>query len=192
MDALKEDTKQMRPTHFILKGVAQLSDIYHFSIFDSHAQRSSWIIQGESFNGLTALDFDPARQLLSIRYNDAEQTIRLNIPDDTSLAVRTSVQSTHSSIVEEPPTANRRPVAFRASHATNEAELQSTPQDEAIYHPHHPLFSATYETAATTTLEAEGENKPSEPTIEPTTNAETPTPSPTRFGIDQSRISKTW
>jgi len=192
MDPHKEDTKQTRPTHFILKGVAQLSGIYHFSIFDSHSQRSSWIIQGESFNGLTALDFDPARQLLSIRYNDVEQIIRMNIPDDTSLAVRTSVQTTHSSIVEEPPTANRRPAAFRTSYATSETELQRTPQDEAIKHPHHPFFSATYKGTAATTLETEGENKPSEPTIDPTTNTDAPTPSPTRFGIDQSRILKTW
>lgn len=185
--------QQIPQNHFVLKGVAQLSGVFHFSIFDSQSQRSAWITPGETFNGLTALEFDQIEQHLIARYNNTKQTIGFNTADDRSLMVQTSVQTSHSSIIAEAPIGNRRPIAFRVPQGSYHEISENLEANDPTSHPYHPLFASTYGTEAPpSTLDIKSNDFPDKPVVESTVSAEKPTPTHTRFGIDQSRISKTW
>jgi hypothetical protein len=185
------------PLHFTLKGVAQLSGTYYFSIFDQETKRSAWLESGENYNGLTVIGLNSQQKQLIIRYNNTERVLALAHADDTAIPVPSSTQSPGTSTEDTlAPIISRRPTAFTASvqHAAKTAQTLSI-HDEQL---------ASRSTRAVTPSEAT-RSESSEEAITTTTTTTTTTAAAAaaskaaltasfnnRFGIDRSRISRAW
>lgn len=190
----EEDTQTSSATesalHFTLKGIVQLSGTYYFSIFDQTTQRSAWLEDGESFNGLTIIGLNELPEQLIVRYNHIEQILPLAHADDTPIPVLASTSTPYTSAADalQVTMISRRPRAFTANlqRATEAApNIDITARQPST--PNLEFGSQQQQTPISNAL-------PNTATLEtPTTNkTELSKPHKNRFGIDQSRISGTW
>lgn len=98
------------------RGVAQLNDVYQFSIFDKTEQKSHWIKMGSTKEGIKITKFDA--DSMSVTLNKSGRTEKLSLMEATDKPMPVAVSAPPST--KKPTNAQlKRPVGLPGAKPTN-------------------------------------------------------------------------
>ncbi|MGJ8651841.1 MAG: hypothetical protein ACSHX8_01080 [Opitutaceae bacterium] len=89
------------------RGVAQINDVYQFSIFDKTAQQSHWIKMGSTKEGIKITNFDAKNMSVTLNKNGRTEKISLMESSDSPMPVAVSAPPAATK-----PTAGQQPTGI--------------------------------------------------------------------------------
>jgi hypothetical protein len=95
---------------FEFRGVFQINNVYSISIFDKKINRSYWIVENKTENGITVSDFDLSRMRITLSQNGRTEQINLVTAIDSPLPLTAPIVSSNANQLNQ--IINRRRVVL--------------------------------------------------------------------------------